>query len=132
MKGIFILNFMEYWLIFEEIMVGLWLNKIVFFNIVKLGLVGVIIFLFGNNFFIVFRIIGDFENLFIRSIFDKEFFENDFMIFVMCWIIFCNVLLKKFLKICGWIFNLFVMYLIVFVYVEFGNVFFIVLFILFL
>lgn len=132
MKGIFILNFMEYWLIFEEIVVGLWLNKIVFFNIVKLGLVGVIIFLFGNNFFIVFRIIGDFENLFIRSIFDKEFFENDFMIFVMCWIIFCNVLLKKFLKICGWIFNLFVMYLIVFVYVEFGNVFFIVLFILFL
>lgn len=132
MKGIFILNFMEYWLIFEEIMVGLWLNKIVFFNIVKLGLVGVIIFLFGNNFFIVFRIIGDFENLFIRSIFDKEFFENDFMIFVMCWIIFCNVLLKKFLKICGWIFNLFVMYLIVFVYFVFGNVFFIVLFILFL
>lgn len=132
MKGIFILNFMEYWLIFEEIVVGLWLNKIVFFNIVKLGLVGVIIFLFGNNFFIVFRIIGDFENLFIRSIFDKEFFENDFMIFVMCWIIFCNVLLKKFLKICGWIFNLFVMYLIVFVYFVFGNVFFIVLFILFL
>lgn len=132
MKGIFILNFMEYWLIFEEIVVGLWLNKIVFFNIVKLGLVGVIIFLFGNNFFIVFRIIGDFENLFIRSIFDKEFFKNDFMIFVMCWIIFCNVLLKKFLKICGWIFNLFVMYLIVFVYVVFGNVFFIVLFILFL
>lgn len=132
MKGIFILNFMEYWLIFEEIVVGLWLNKIVFFNIVKLGLVGVIIFLFGNNFFIVFRIIGDFENLFIRSIFDKEFFENDFMIFVMCWIIFCKVLLKKFLKICGWIFNLFVMYLIVFVYFVFGNVFFIVLFILFL
>lgn len=132
MKGIFILNFMEYWLIFEEIVVGLWLNKIVFFNIVKLGLVGVIIFLFGNNFFIVFRIIGDFENLFIRRIFDKEFFENDFMIFVMCWIIFCNVLLKKFLKICGWIFNLFVMYLIVFVYFVFGNVFFIVLFILFL
>lgn len=132
MKGIFILNFMEYWLILEEIVVGLWLNKIVFFNIVKLGLVGVIIFLFGNNFFIVFRIIGDFENLFIRSIFDKEFFENDFMIFVMCWIIFCNVLLKKFLKICGWIFNLFVMYLIVFVYFVFGNVFFIVLFILFL
>lgn len=132
MKGIFILNFMEYWLIFEEIVVGLWLNKIVFFNIVKLGLVGVIIFLFGNNFFIVFRIIGDFENLFIRRIFDKEFFENDFMIFVMCWIIFCNVLLKKFLKICGWIFNLFVKYLIVFVYFVFGNVFFIVLFILFL
>lgn len=132
MKGIFILNFMEYWLIFEEIVVGLWLNKIVFFNIVKLGLVGVIIFLFGNNFFIVFRIIGDFENLFIRRIFDKEFFENDFRIFVMCWIIFCNVLLKKFLKICGWIFNLFVMYLIVFVYFVFGNVFFIVLFILFL
>lgn len=87
--------------ILEVIIWGLCLNKIVFFNIVKLGLVGVIIFLFGNNFFIVFRIIGDFENLFIRSIFDKEFFENDFMIFVMCWIIFCNVLLKKFLKICG-------------------------------
>lgn len=54
-----------------------WLNNMVFFNIVKLVFIGMIIFLVGKVFIMVFCMIGDFENLLIIrrvDILEKLFF----------------------------------------------------------